>query len=352
MENKKEMRKWLDDMNLSHPLVIAGPCSAETEDQVLKIAHELKDTDVSYYRAGIWKPRTRPGNFEGVGMEIGMRNGILTVIAPLKGTPAERAGLKSGDSILRIDGEPTDNLTIDEAVGRIRGEGGTPVVFSIAREDENGLLEIEVIRARIDIPTINWSLRSDNIFVIELFNFSAVSPNLFRDTLREFVISGSDKLILDLRGNPGGFLEAAVDMASWFLPAGEVVLREDFGDHDKPRIHRSNGYDIFNDQLKMVIMINGGSASASEILAGALKQHGVASLVGEQSFGKGSVQELVDITPETSLKITIARWLTPDGTSISDGGLSPDIEVEITEEDLDQDRDPQLESAVELLLSF
>lgn len=218
------------------------------------------------------------GNFEGVGMEIGMRNGTLTVIAPLKDTPADRAGIMSGDSILRINGEPTDSLTIDEAVKRIRGEGGTPVTFTIARNGEGEFLEIEVIRDVIEIPTIQTELRDDGIFVIELYNFSALSPSLFRKALREFALTGSSNLLLDLRGNPGGFLEAAVDMASWFLPAGEVVLREDFGEYGKASIHRSKGYNIFNDNLKMVILINRGSASASEILAGALKEHALAHL--------------------------------------------------------------------------
>lgn len=291
------------------------------------------------------------GNFEGVGMEIGMREGILTVISPLKGTPASRAGIESGDSILRINGETTDGLTIDKAVRRIRGEKGTSVVFTIARVGEGELLEIEVVRDVIAIPTLETSFRSDGVFVIELFNFSALSPNLFREALREFVLTGSNTLILDVRGNPGGFLEAAVDMASWFLPAGKVVLSEDFGKYDKPVIHRSKGYNIFDENLKMAILINRGSASASEILAGALKEHEIAILVGEKSFGKGSVQELVKITPETSLKVTIARWLTPDGMSISEGGLTPDYEVKITSEDIEEGRDPQLDRAIEVLLA-
>lgn len=290
------------------------------------------------------------GNFEGVGMEIGMRNGLLTVIAPLKGTPAERAGVKAGDVVFRIDEEPTDRLTIDEAVKLIRGPRGTSVMLTVSREGESEFIKIDIIRDVILIPTITSNLRSDGVFVIELYNFSAVSTNLFRNALRDFIETGSSMLVLDLRGNPGGFLEAAVDMASWFLPAGEVVLKEDFGGHSEQKIHRSKGYDIFNDTLKMAILINRGSASASEILAGALSQHDKAILVGEKTFGKGSVQELVKITKETSLKVTIARWLTPNGTSISDGGLTPDIEVLVTEENTADGRDPQLEKAVEILL--
>jgi carboxyl-terminal processing protease len=296
------------------------------------------------------------GNFEGVGMEIGIRDGILTVIAPLKGTPAAMAGLLSGDKIVKINDESTEGITVDKAVKMIRGERGTAVVFTIAREGENEFLEISVTRDVIEIPTIETKLRDTElleggIFVIELYNFSAISPHLFRNALRDFIESGADKLILDLRNNPGGFLEASVDIASWFLPTGKVIVTEDSGGNSKPKIHRSKGYNIFNDNLKIAILVNSGSASASEILAGALSQHGVATLVGSKTFGKGSVQELVKITPETSLKLTIARWLTPDGTSISDGGIKPDFEIEITPEDIEADKDPQLDKAVEILLT-
>lgn len=289
------------------------------------------------------------GSFEGVGMEIAIRDQILTVVSPLRGTPAERAGIKSGDRILKIGGVDTRGLDIGDAVSRIRGPEGTEVVFTVAREGEASTREIRVTRAVINIPTIETSLRPDGIFVIELYNFSAQSPDLFRQALREFVQSGSSKLILDLRGNPGGYLEASVDIASWFLPSGKVVVTEDYGENDTKLSHRSRGYDVFNDNLKMVIITDRGSASASEILAGALKYHGIAKLVGEKTFGKGSVQELVDITPETSLKITVARWLTPSGEPIPLDGITPDIEVKRTEKDVEAGRDPQLLKAVEVL---
>lgn len=305
------------------------------------------------------------GNFEGVGMEIGMRDNGLTIIAPLKGTPADKAGVQSGDHIIKIDDTFTDTLGVDGAVKLIRGPRGTPVLLTIARDGE--VLEIEIVRAVIEIPTIGTEfrtgdsgaegedktagLRDDGIFIIELFNFSAISPGLFQNALRQFIESGSNKLVLDLRGNPGGFLEASVDMASWFLPIGKIVVTEDFGDNGKPRIHRSKGYNVFSDSfsLEMIVLVNQGSASASEILAGALKEHGVATVVGETTFGKGSVQELVKITPETSLKVTVARWLTPNGNTISDGGLTPDIVVEMTSEDIEAGTDPQIERAIELL---
>ncbi|MCW9054777.1 MAG: S41 family peptidase [Candidatus Pacebacteria bacterium] len=298
------------------------------------------------------------GNFEGVGMEIAVRDGVLTVVAPLKNTPAYRAGIKSEDRIIEIDGKDTHALSVEQAVKLIRGERGTEVVFTIARDGEPGPLFIPVVRDVIQIPTISTDpgdgagLRDDGVFVIQLYNFSAVSQYLFRDALREFILSGSDKLVLDLRGNPGGYLEIAVDMASWFLPVGKVVVEENFGPNEKPTVYRSRGYDVFNDNLKMVILVNGGSASASEILAGALREHGVATLIGEQTFGKGSVQELVSITDDTTLKVTVARWLTPNGNSISDEGLEPDLVVELTAKDVESGVDRQTEEAAEFLLSL
>jgi len=292
------------------------------------------------------------GNFGGVGIEIGIRDDILTVISPLKDTPAYNAGILAGDKIIQVDDTTTIRASIEEAVRLIRGEVGTPVLLTVIREDEDEPLEIEVIRGIISIPTIDTEDREDGIFVIKLYNFSATSPNLFRDALRDFVLSGSNKLIFDLRGNAGGFLQAAVEISSWFLPAGKIVVTEDYGDYSEDLLHRSKGYNIFNDNLEMVILVNGGSASAAEIVAGALSQHGVGRLVGSTTFGKGSVQELdKTIAPGTSLKITVAHWRTPDGSSISKGGLMPEIEVEMTREDREAGIDPQLDKAVEILLN-
>lgn len=289
------------------------------------------------------------GSFGGVGMEIGMRNSTLTVISPLKGTPAERAGIQSGDQIIAIDGESTANITVEEAVQKIRGEIGTDVELQVIREEASNPITITITRANIEIPAIETELHESGVFIIRLFNFSAQSPFEFRNALREFARSGSTDLVLDLRGNPGGFLEAAVDMASWFLPAGKVVVKEELRSGEEGRVYRSKGYNVFSENLDMVVLVNSGSASASEILAGALSEHGVASLIGTTTFGKGSVQELVDITNETSLKVTVAKWLTPEGTSISEGGITPDIEVEVTQEDVTAGVDPQLQQAIEHL---
>ncbi len=288
------------------------------------------------------------GNFSGVGMEISTKNNILTVITPLKDTPAYRAGIKAGDIIIKIDDTLSADLTIDEAVQLIRGEKGTAVKLTILRKDNGDEpLEIEVVRDTIQIPVIETEIKEGGVFVIRLFSFSGRSMSEFRNALREMIESGSHKLVLDLRGNAGGYLEAAVDIASWFLPLGEVVAREQFGDGSE-QIYSSKGYDIFRD-LPMVILVNEGSASASEIVAGALNEHGIATLVGKKTFGKGSVQELIPVEGGSSLKLTIARWLTPNGKSISKDGLNPDEEVEFTAEDFEAELDPQMDKALEVL---
>lgn len=292
------------------------------------------------------------GTFKGVGMEIGKREGMLVVVAPMKNSPAEKAGIKAGDIIVKIDGESATELSVDVAVRKIRGEKGTKVALTIMREGETESRTIEVIRDEIRIPTLEYKMRDDGIFVISLFNFSNGVEKDFREALRAFVLAKSDKLIIDLRGNPGGYLDAAVDISSWFLPAGKVVVREHFGNTDtEEKVFRSKGYNIFNSNLKLVVLVDEGSASASEIVAGALKEHGVATIIGETTFGKGSVQELISVTDTTALKVTIAQWLTPEGKSISKHGLEPDIVVKQNDEDLKAKKDTQLQKAVEFLLS-
>lgn len=289
------------------------------------------------------------GNFEGIGMEVAAKGGTLVVISPLKGSPAERAGILAGDQILKINDKDASTLTTEEAVNIIRGPKGTTVTLTVSRAGRKQAFDIIVTRDTIDIPTIDTKDLGNGIFKIDLYSFSATSPNLFRGALREFVESGDNKLILDLRGNPGGYLEAAIDMASWFMPSGKVVVRENFGEAKEETIYRSKGYDIFNDNLKFVILVDEGSASASEILAGALSEQGKATLVGQKTFGKGSVQELVDITPTTSLKVTVARWFTPNGLSISKQGITPQYVVPRTEADTKAGRDPQLDKAIQIL---
>ncbi len=289
------------------------------------------------------------GNFSGIGMEVGIRNNLLTVIAPLPDTPAEKAGLLAGDFITKIDNISTEQMSIDEAVHRIRGEKGTSVELSIYREGELEVRNFTITRDNITIPTVKTE-EKDGVFIIKIYSFNAIAEAKTQEALRDFANSQSKSLIIDLRGNPGGYLQSAVSIAGFFLPSGKVVVREQFKDTDKEKLYRSQGRTFYDFNPKnLVVLVDRGSASASEILAGALKEHNVATIIGTNTFGKGSVQELINLKSGASIKITIARWMTPNGISISENGLEPNIKINRTPQQLIEKIDPQQEAAINFL---
>lgn len=298
------------------------------------------------------------GSFGGIGIEIGKRNGVLTVISPIKDTPAFKAGIKTGDKILKIDGKLSANLAIEEAVNLIRGKKGTKVVLNI-QTDTNVPRDIELIRDAIKIPTIDWKLIEQNgkkVAYMQIYSFNQTVDSEFKKASEEILKSDADSLIIDLRNNPGGLLDSAINLAGWFLDKNQIVVSEAFGNGTSNEF-RSDG----NSALKKyptIILMNGGSASASEILAGALHDNRNIKVVGEKSFGKGSVQELQNYGDGSSLKVTIAKWLTPNGISISEKGIEADVEVKFNEEDMKEEgkieigtpgKDAQLDKALELL---
>ncbi len=328
-----------------------------------------------------FKIRTK-GSLEGIGAIIGERDGELLVVKPLPSSPAEKAGLVAGDKILSVDGVSVKGMSVDDAVNLIRGEGGTVVVLSVKSEGVDEIRDVSITRGIIEIPSTahaviarnvpkkhtkhtndnnNDKFKKDNkndisgnknvsietekkdFYVLRLFSFSQTSINAFERELKDFVKSGSDALIIDLRGNPGGYIESAVQIASWFLPPGSVVVRERVGPDKKLILHKSKDKKLFNGKLpKIAILVDKGTASASEILSGALQEYGVATIVGTHTFGKGCVQELVNITDKLSLKVTVARWYTPNDISISNGGLTPDIVVDTSA----TSSDPWIDAAV------
>ena len=288
------------------------------------------------------------GSFEGVGMEIGIKKEQLQVIAPLEGTPAQKAGLRSGDKILKINDTSTTDLTVDEAVNLIRGPKGTEVTLTIFRDGWEKTKEIKIVRDIILVPSLKWELKDENIAYLQIYQFSEKASFDFRLAAIEILNSPAKKIIIDLRDNPGGYLEVAQDIAGWFLDRGKVVVIEDFGEGREKQKYKSQGPSRFLD-YPVVILINQGSASGSEILAGALRDNRGIKLIGEKSFGKGSVQDLTDLSDGSNLKITIAKWLTPKGETISDKGLEPDIKVEMTEKDYEAEKDPQLDKAIEII---
>ncbi len=285
------------------------------------------------------------GTFEGVGMEIDFRNDQLQVIAPLEGTPAKKAGLKSGDRIMQVDGEPTMNMNILEAVNKIRGPKGSEVILTIYREEWEETKDIKIVRGVIEIPSLKLEFKDDNIAHLHLYHFSEKAAYDFAIASVDILNSDTQKIVLDLRNNPGGYLEVAQSIAGWFLEKGEVVTIEDFGEGKEQILYKAEGNAALL-SYPIVVLIDEGSASGSEILAGALRDNRGIQLIGRKSFGKGSVQELAKLSEGSSLKITIAKWLTPKGDLITNKGLEPDVEVEAGEK---EENDLQLDKAIEIL---
>lgn len=291
------------------------------------------------------------GTFEGIGAEIGIKKDQLTIIAPLPGTPAEQSGLMAGDKILAIDGVDTMGMSIDEAVRRIRGPKGEKVVLTIDREGEEPQ-DVEITRDKIQVVSTRWRTEQRdglNMGVIEIFHFNESTMPAFEEAVQSLLLENPDGIVLDLRNNPGGFLDVAVDVAGEWIPH-DVVVQEKFSD-GSTRNYTSNGNARFAD-IPTVVLVNSGSASASEIVAGALQHYDKAVVVGEQTFGKGSVQDYIEFDDGSALKLTIALWLTPSGRSIEEAGITPDKAVEMTAEDFNQDRDPQMKQAVDELKNW
>jgi carboxyl-terminal processing protease len=283
------------------------------------------------------------GNFGGIGAEIGSQKGFIVVVSPLKNSPAERAGLKPQDKILMVDSTSTEGMTIEDAVKIIRGEPGKEVKLLILREGWDKPKEFKITREVIEVPTLDYEVKN-NILIIKLYSFNLNTEKLFYNAVLDgFTKKGAKALVLDLRNNPGGYLDVAVDLAGWFLKKGTLIVKELTRQGERNQ-YRADGNEALVD-IPTVILINKGSASASEILAGALQiQRGV-KLVGEETFGKGTVQRLVSLSDGSSLKITIANWVLPNNKILEGNGLKPDVEVKLEE---DSKNDNQLEKALEV----
>lgn len=289
------------------------------------------------------------GSFDGIGVVVEMRDKKLTVVAPQEGTPGEKAGIKPGDVIVAVDGKDTINLSLLEAVSLIRGPRGTTVKLSIVRDGEPVPLDIAVTRSEIKIVNVKVKDLGDGVAYVKLGGFAAPTGRELSQAIRRIVDQKAKGLIFDLRNNPGGLLQTSVDVASIFMRDG-VVLYEETRTGDSLPFDVKRGAAVAPD-IPMVVLINKGSASASEIVAGALQDNGRAVLVGENSFGKDLVQNVHELSDKSSVRITIARWATPNRQQIHEKGLTPDFAVEMTEDDVKAGRDPQLDKAIETLKS-
>jgi len=299
------------------------------------------------------------GEFFGVGMEIGRKNNTIVVVSPLPETPAEKAGLQPNDIILKIDKQETNDLSSQGAANLIRGPKGTTVTLTIYRPAWNEAKEIKLVRDKIVVPSLKWQMldgivSNKRIAYLRIYSFNQPLTFDFYQAAFQIINANPEGLIIDLRNNPGGYLDSVINIGGWLLPKGAIVLKEDFG-NSEIKIYRANGNSLLKD-IPTVVLINEGTASASEILAGALRDDRGIKLIGLKTFGKGSVQELVSLENDNSLKITIAKWLTPNGTIIQDNGLIPDMEIKNDEDlgsytQINLEKDKQLGKALEVLLN-
>ena len=288
------------------------------------------------------------GVYEGIGAELAIRNKQLVIVAPLDGSPASSAGVRAGDKILEIEGVSTSGITVSEAVSKIRGTAGTPVTLTLQRANDPAFA-VTITRAQITVKSVKYEAKGDGIFVIEVSRFGEKTNEEWDDAVAAVKSQNPKGIILDLRNNPGGYLTSAVYLASEFIESGPVVLQEDAsGGRQTLSASATKNSHAFA-QTSLVVLINGGSASASEILAGALREKVEAKLVGEKSFGKGTVQDAVDFDDGSGLHLTIAKWLTPSGVWVHEVGLEPDFKVELTDADVNAGNDPQLAAALDLL---
>ncbi|HOE34454.1 MAG: S41 family peptidase [Chloroflexi bacterium] len=286
------------------------------------------------------------GEYEGIGAWVDTTGEYVQIISPMKGSPAEAAGLRANDIVIAVDGEDQTGVPGDLVLKKILGPAGEAVTLTIRRGEET--LEFTIIRAKITVPVVDYRMLDNNIAYLALYSFNDQATSQLRAALKELMAQKPAGLIFDLRDNGGGYLSTAIDVVSEFIPSG-VVMYEEYGDGTRDAYTAKRGGRAT--EIPLVVLVNEGTASASEITAGAIQDLGRGKLVGVRTYGKGSVQNWIPLTTEKGgVRITIARWLTPKGTQISDIGLTPDLIVEMTEEDYAQGRDPQLDAAVQLLL--
>jgi carboxyl-terminal processing protease len=287
---------------------------------------------------------TDTGEFQGIGayVEQAAEGGVL-IVRPFEGSPAEQAGLLAGDVIIAVDGVNVLESSLDEALAMVRGPADTDVILTILRENVAHPFDVTVTRGRIEVPTVQATLMEGNVGYVALFEFNQQASSRLTEAVQDLLAQGAESIVLDLRNNPGGFLDQAVDVADLFLPEGDVLIQRDVDGHE--RTHHSDDGDAGED-VPLVVLVNGGSASASEIVAGAIQDLDRGLLVGEQTFGKGSVQLQYNLSDGSILRVTYAAWFTPDDHAINDSGIEPDLEVSFAAQD---GPDTQLEAALEYL---
>lgn len=284
------------------------------------------------------------GSFEGIGAELSKKEKYVEVVSPINGYPAEKAGIRSKDVIAEIDGQSAYDISVSEAVKKIRGPKGTKVKLKVVRDGKP--IDFEITRETISLPSVTSEM-VEGVGVIKVSRFGSDTSSLARSAAVDLKAKGAKGIVLDLRNDPGGLLDSAVDLSSLWLDENQLVVEEKRGGKSIKKIN-ATGDNILKG-IPTIVLINSGSASASEITAGALRDHNVATLIGEKSYGKGSVQQVIELTNGASLKVTIARWFTPSGKNIDKEGIKPDVEVKMTDDDYTNKKDPQKDTAISKL---
>lgn len=288
------------------------------------------------------------GSFEGIGAEVGMQDNNIVIVSPLDGSPAQQAGLKPKDIIAKVNGELTTGWSVDQAVNKIRGPKGTNVTLTIVRQGKSQPFDVTITRNTITVKSVKWEVKTVNnkkVAVITISQYGDDTKGLFDQAVNDILKQNVSGIIIDERNNPGGYLQTAVDLASYWVDQGKVIVTEAHSDGTAQKYNGEGNNRLAG--IKTVVLINGGSASAAEIFAGALHDYHDAELVGNKSFGKGSVQELIDLKEGGAVKVTVAKWITPGGINLNHNGLDPDVKVDLSDSDLSAGKDPQMDTAVQ-----
>lgn len=337
--------------DIVHQIYVDQPVNDEAMMQgaIEGMLESLGDQHSSYMDPDQYRQANIPleGEYEGIGAWVDPNTKYLTIVSPMPGSPAEKAGLKPGDQIIAVDGEDMTGIDGNLVIRRVLGPAGTRVTLTILREGVEEPFDVTLVRAKIVIPSVTGEMLNGKIAYIQLLTFGENTVSELRTQLRDLLDQEPVGMILDLRNNGGGALVTAIDVASEFIEDG-VIMYEEYGDGSRD-VYRAKGGGLAT-EMALVVLVNEGSASASEIVAGAIQDHGRGLLVGSKTFGKGSVQNWIPlVNDQGAVRVTIARWYTPNGRSIHEVGLQPEVVVELTDEDIAAQRDPQLDKAIELL---
>jgi len=346
-----DMRLFWDTWNVINGKYV-DPHKLDTQNMIFGAIHGMVSALEDPYTSFMTPKENKEfqdsmqGTLEGIGAELTLRNGLLTVISPVKDSPAKRAGIQPEDIIYKVNDETTESMGLEQAVMKIRGPKGTFVTLTILRKGHNEPIVMKIMRDSISIASVDWKIE-DGIAILSINQFGDNTKDEFGKAVSDILGKRPKGIVLDLRYNGGGYLEGAVDIASEFMEKGKVVTIKKRNPEEDETISVSGSARMTN--IPLVVLINKGSASASEIVAGAIQDNKRGIVMGESSFGKGTVQEVENLLGGSSLRVTIAKWFTPDGHNITEVGITPDIAVERTAKDMEDGNDTQIKAAIEYL---